>query len=1472
MIVLAASVADEAASLVLRDASMATLATAVVTQNTAMAKVFSVAIPGNVTPGVYSFALLKAGVALSESAVEVQATVPAFLVQTDKPIYKPGHTVRFRVLGFSKSTAVAARPTISAAVVYPARGFKLALYTATLDSFGVAEFDHPLPNEPLEGDYLIQVSSSGGAKAEVSFEVAKYVLPRFEVTLSLDKTLFPLGSAMTLSGNLSAKYTYGEDVKFETATVQIMQSMYCPEVRGYCDKVVQEQMLKELGPFSFTLAKGDSGMFQVVAVVLDAASKTTQEAMGEIEVMWTAQRVTFADAVDFHAGLPVEVSAKVEGTKPTNSRFKVTYRTQEGESYKSFVNFATNVGDGPWTVAASVPVPPDNATCCQPGAREASESKDLLDCCIVSVTVGVASADDDQSDEFPRIGGSDNLCVGRAYSSSGQSLRLSGDTVYSSVKVYASRGIVTSYGQVMSDKADVVSGVTEIVNKVDISDAGETGETRNALTTEWSIWKGSIALEIGDAGVSYIKVLSVTDSNGVTVAAREAGTKAFQFNYESSVSVAPGSALPGSNVTVTGTGMEGSKLYLVAVDKAVELMGSTGGGEVTAGTLQSAAALDQSAVEISERMYKECHPETDLEIALKGAGVSLAVPATTDRKVCTVWQQACYSFDFDDRVMVVAMAGPPIAEEGGMAVDAAADDAGVGGLASVKRVRSFFPEAWLWESMEAGGAVTRAAPDSLTTWLVKGWAMHPEKGPAVCPAAELVVKKDLYTDLALPYSIIRGETVTIQLMVVSHLDSEVECTLTLTSGSGISLGSYAESVRVAANGVSSQAVEVTGTNVGSDRGTHVIKATVQTSASVGLSDAVERVLMVRAEGIPTSSATSAVIDLTSAASFAQSLEVSFPANAVADSQRAELAVVGDLLGPSVNNLERLVKVPFGCGEQNMISLAPNVYVMSYKTAVGQLSGELKSRLLRNMLIGYQRELTYSLSDGSFSAFGESDKVGSTWLTAFVVRVFAESKAFISVDVDVLNRAAMWLASKWSARGDDDGQFVEDGRVIHSEMTGGASGGLPLTAYVLLALTAAKNAGVSSAAVDTVVSKAALRLRAAVSELEDKDAFGYVVAWHALGQSAVATSAEAAAAVLRKAATEIEGQLFWASSSSDGRRLDMKRLRPSSRDVEATAYAIKVLTANPESASDAFKATLWLIDQRSATGGFQTTQDTVVGLDALADFAKIPGRVPDMTVEVNDQSLSVTQANMDVMQTASLAATNAVLPVSASGKGQALVSITTFWNQPPSNPAPCFKADLRSMPTTKENEVKLCYEPTPTCKVGGMVIANVGLFSGMVPTDDSIEALQKLPFVDRVEVESGAVQVYLKNGKPACFQFNTREAFKVSNRQAVSSSVYDYYHPETAKVEVAARWSVKSAGTTIQADPAVALREGTLGMANDNGGTDSGVVDGNAGGSGGNGGGDGGGNGAVVSSKCADRAGAAGFGACIVALAAARSFM
>ncbi|KAK3746371.1 hypothetical protein QZH41_006301 [Actinostola sp. cb2023] len=84
----------------------------------------------------------------------------------------------------------------------------------------------------------------------------------------------------------------------------------------------------------------------------------------------------------------------------------------------------------------------------------------------------------------------------------------------------------------------------------------------------------------------------------------------------------------------------------------------------------------------------------------------------------------------------------------------------------------------------------------------------------------------------------------------------------------------------------------------------------------------------------------------------------------------------DILGSSFNNLDNLLRMPYGCGEQNMVNFAPNIFILKYLTAVNRVTPAIKSKAERYMVQGYQREQTYRHKDGSFSAFGERDPSGS----------------------------------------------------------------------------------------------------------------------------------------------------------------------------------------------------------------------------------------------------------------------------------------------------------------------------------------------------------------------------------------------------------------------------------------------------------------------------------------------------------------
>lgn len=49
------------------------------------------------------------------------------------------------------------------------------------------------------------------------------------------------------------------------------------------------------------------------------------------------------------------------------------------------------------------------------------------------------------------------------------------------------------------------------------------------------------------------------------------------------------------------------------------------------------------------------------------------------------------------------------------------------------------------------------------------------------------------------------------------------------------------------------------------------------------------------------------------------------------------ASAGDLMGRAMQNLDRLLAMPYGCGEQNMVLFAPNIFILNYLKSTGQLT-------------------------------------------------------------------------------------------------------------------------------------------------------------------------------------------------------------------------------------------------------------------------------------------------------------------------------------------------------------------------------------------------------------------------------------------------------------------------------------------------------------------------------------------------------
>lgn len=340
-------------------------------------------------------------------------------------------------------------------------------------------------------------------------------------------------------------------------------------------------------------------------------------------------------------------------------------------------------------------------------------------------------------------------------------------------------------------------------------------------------------------------------------------------------------------------------------------------------------------------------------------------------------------------------------------------------------------------------------PDTITSWVITGFSVNSKFGLGLTKNPKtLNVFQPFFVSLNLPYSVKRGEVVSIPVVLFNYLQSDVEAELTIHNENGdfefIDDEKDAKSIRKRQLTVASN----NGVNVNfivkfNQVGQIPIKVTA-TSAIAG--DAIERLLLVEPEGVPQFTNKAVFVDLRETQQFDAVEDIDIPENAVEGSLKINVNALGDLLGGTIQNLHQLIRLPTGCGEQNMLKFVPNVVVLDYLKVAGTLQPAIENKAIKYLTSGYQRELTYRHSNGSFSSFGKWDRKGSTWLTAFVAKSFKQAEKYIDIDSKIINEALGWLATIQA----DNGSFSEFGSISHSVMQGGSAKGIALTAYTAIA--------------------------------------------------------------------------------------------------------------------------------------------------------------------------------------------------------------------------------------------------------------------------------------------------------------------------------------------------------------------------------------------------------------------------------------
>ncbi|XP_027896681.1 CD109 antigen isoform X1 [Xiphophorus couchianus] len=704
--------------------------------------------------------------------------------------------------------------------------------------------------------------------------------------------------------------------------------------------------------------------------------------------------------------------------------------------------------------------------------------------------------------------------------------------------------------------------------------------------------------------------------------------------------------------------------------------------------------------------------------------------------------------------------------------------------------RQNFPETWVWMDVNTGDSdrmqISLSVPDSITTWTASAFVVSENLGLGLTEKpAELTVFQDFFLSLNLPAYIIRGEELVLEVDLFNYLQEELEVTVIVAESDAFEFV-FPDSEAVAMASVRRLLVEPEGgaTVLVPIRPLVLGDVPIAVKAvSSAAADFVRTTVLVKAEGRPQSFSSSLLLDLPAGGS--GSVAFRFPPGVVDGSQRVLVTAIGDLLGPSISGLDSLVQMPYGCGEQNMIHFAPNIYVLRYLSARGSLDPVLQNRAIDYMLKGYEQQLSYQRADGSFSAFGQQDSSGSTWLTAFVLRCLLQAQPWVGVDGRVLESAAAWLAVQQAA----GGAAAEPGTVIHSELQGGLDGPVSLTAYVLVALL--EDGYIRAQYASRVTSALAYleaRLVQGVSSNYSLSLLSYALALAGSPTSHAALNHLIGRADLR------DGVPTWSSPDAGL----SSSWQPRSADIEMASYVLLSLH-KLNRVDEGLSLMKWLSQQRNHLGGYGSTQDTVVALQALSAFAALRGSEPsdlDVTVTNGDSgvvaSFHIDHNNFLLLQSRQIDPQPVLdLQVMASGRGLALFQLNVFYNvrseellrrRRDAEEQEAFDLKVALFEEQSHAHLFICTSLARHLGLNetGMVLMEVGLLSGfsarldLVPLDGAVK---------RVETEPGRAVLYLDSvsTQESCLLVPLLEEFKVARVQEASVSVYDYYEPRRRTV-------------------------------------------------------------------------------------------
>ncbi|ODM93569.1 hypothetical protein Ocin01_13117 [Orchesella cincta] len=701
---------------------------------------------------------------------------------------------------------------------------------------------------------------------------------------------------------------------------------------------------------------------------------------------------------------------------------------------------------------------------------------------------------------------------------------------------------------------------------------------------------------------------------------------------------------------------------------------------------------------------------------------------------------------------------------------------------------------WIFVNTSTGydgrALLKKTVPDTITSWVISGFSLDQVYGLGVSDIPmKLRVFRPFFLSLNIPYSIVKGEAVGIQVLVHNYMTRDVVADVTLDNSQNqfsftedenevdAKLELFkTEKVTVKANSVESVSFLITPNKIGN------IELSVKgTSRQAG--DALVKILKVVPPGQTQKITRGTLLDLRSGRPYTTNITTRFPEKRVNDSDVVKLSVIGDVLGPAISNLDKLLELPTGCGEQNMVKFVPDIVILEYLQSTRQLTEPIRKKAIDFLETGYQRQLTYKHTDGSYSAFGPaSGTAGSTWLTAFVVRSFMQAKPHIFVDTSIIDESLKFLLSIQEV----SGGFPERGRIYDTDLPGQSGKGVSLTAYVALALIEANNDPdiETDAKYSTAINLALSYITRDLDRVEDPFSLALITYVLTVADHPLKEGAFNLLEGLAKISNDTEKK-YWEPKKSgmDDRNPWTENPRPIG--IEATAYALLTYTKR-NLIGDSVPLVRWLLNQRNAEGGFLSTQDTVVGLTGLAKWGRLAqSSNTDMSIEVTyeggSNTFQITTANSIVLQEIELPSTTRWVNIEATGYGVAISQLSWAYNLEVVGAWPSFRLDpqVDRISTSSQLHLSVCTELIKGYNESNMAVMEVNVPTGYAVNTDRLQNLLHYPQIKRFDTADAdsKVIVYfesLKENQEVCPTVSAYRVYPVAKQASAYVTMYDYY--------------------------------------------------------------------------------------------------